>query len=358
MDKIKKPKRSNLGRGLGSLLGGDMSDKTGGFEEKKLSPTNPQVSPSSKTQADGSKAQAPNNTVASANMTKVTSQNVTTPQHKPQVSTPEPIESREFIRVGIEKLIPNREQPRKTFSAEELKDLASSIKEKGLIQPILVRPIEKGQYQIIAGERRWRASQQAGLDKVPVLLKDVNPQEVLELALIENIQRHDLNPIEEAEAYYVLSEKYKLTQKEIADKVGKDRTSIANSMRILGLCREVRELVKNGDIQLGHAKVLLGLDEVGAQKRLANKIVKEGLSVRATEKAVKNELKSTSVDAEAIELESETNINDSLIQGLAANLQKELGTRVNIHFNGKSGRVEIAFYSIEELNNLADKLQS
>ncbi len=316
----KSNKRSGLGRGLGSLLGNDLSEKTGGFEEKKLSPSTEALSPIRMNESA----------------------------------------SKEFMRLPIEKLVPNREQPRKKFSAEELKDLSASIKSKGLIQPIVARPIEKGMYQIIAGERRWRASQQAGLDKVPVIIKEANPQEVLELALIENIQRHDLNPIEEAEAYYLLSEKYNLTQKDIAEKVGKDRTSVANTMRILGLCREVREMVKDNQIQLGHAKAILGLEDASQQKRLANKVVKEGLSVRATEKAVKSELKASSATTEdemAIELEND-DTHQSLLRTLAGELQKELGTKVNIQFNGKSGKVEIAFYSISELNNIADRLQS
>lgn len=327
IDKPKKAqKRSNLGRGLGSLLGSDLTEKTGGFEEKKLTPTKPSSEP----------------TVEQLSPIRMNE------------ST-----QKEFMRLPIEKLVPNREQPRKKFSAEELKDLANSIKAKGLIQPIVARPIEKGMYQIIAGERRWRASQQAGLQKVPVLIKEANPQEVLELALIENIQRHDLNPIEEAEAYYLLAEKYNLTQKDIAEKVGKDRTSVANTMRILGLCREVREMVKENQIQLGHAKAILALEDAAQQKRLANRIVKEGLSVRATEKAVKSEQKNASgrSDDMAIELEND-DTHQSLLRTLAGELQKELGTKVNIQFNGKSGKMEIAFYSISELNNIADKLQS
>lgn len=317
VDKIKKQKRSGLGRGLGSLLGSDLEDTTGGFQEQKLTELKPN------------------------------------PTIRPLQNTNVSVEQKEYLHLPIEKLIPNKEQPRKTFSAEELAELSASIKEKGIIQPILVK--KTGQdYQIIAGERRWRAAQIAGLQTVPALVKDVNSQEVLELALIENIQRHDLNPIEEAEAYYALAEKYKLTQKEISEKVGKDRATVANSLRILGLAKDVREMVKRGDLQLGHAKVLLGITELDVQKKLAAKASKDSLSVRALEKLIKK-TKSEANSSDKIDIELDS-VEPTLLKELALELQKTLGTRVQIQFNGKSGKVEIAFYSISELNQLAERI--
>lgn len=325
IDKIKKVKRSNLGRGLGSLLGTELSDKTGGFHEENTTERAPELKPTQRA------------VVATA----------------APVAAVEPA-NREFMYLPIEKLVPNKEQPRKMFSPDELRELSASLKEKGMLQPILVNP-KGGEYQIIAGERRWRAAQQAGMQTVPVLLKKAESQEVLELALIENIQRHDLNPIEEAEAYNILAEKYKLTQKEIADKVGKDRTTVANSMRILSLNKEIRELVKNGDLQLGHAKVLLSISEPNIQKKLGVKAAKEALSVRALEKLIK---KAQEMDPEEdlIELD-QPDVNKALIKNLSLELQRALGTRVQIQFNGSSGKMEISFYSVEELNNLVDRIR-
>lgn len=320
----KKPqKKTGLGRGLGSLLGAELSDRTGGFEES-------------------AKPSAPAVTSAAA------------PQVIP-AAKPTPVAAVEYMKIPIEKLVPNKEQPRKKFSAEELAELAKSIKQKGLLQPILVKP-EGAEFQIIAGERRWRASQLAGLKHIPVILKNALPQEVLELALIENIQRHDLNAIEEAEAYAVLAEKYSLTQQEIADRVGKERATVANIMRILALPREVRDMVKEGQLQLGHAKALLALPTAEAQVALAKKAAKLSLSVRALEKLVKSALSNTAEKADEIELE-DANLNMTLIKTLAGELQRSLGTRVQIDFNGGKGKLEVAFYSVDELNRIADRLR-
>lgn len=318
----KTPKRTGLGRGLGSLLGAEISERTGGFEEKS-EPKSANDSAGMKP-AEGSLVAAKNNP--------------------------------EYMKIPLEKLVPNKEQPRKKFSQEELADLANSIKQKGLLQPILVKPVG-AQFQIIAGERRWRASQMAGLKHVPVIVREALPQEVLELALIENIQRHDLNPIEEAEAYSQLAEKYSLTQQEIADRVGKDRATVANVMRILALPREVRELVKEGQLQLGHAKALLALPTSQNQLEMARRAAKQSLSVRALEKMIKNMNSSTAAGAEEIELE-DPNVHLALLKGLAGELQKSLGTRVQIDFNGRKGKLEVAFYSVEELNRIADRLRN
>ena len=192
--------------------------------------------------------------------------------------------------VSIESIKPNAEQPRKVFKEAALVELTNSVKEQGIMQPIIAHQTAPGKYEIIAGERRWRAAQRAGLTEVPIILKDVDPQNKLELAIIENIQRDDLNPIEEGEAYLLLAKKYSLTQKEIAQKVGKDRATVANLIRITGLTDKVKEKVINSIISLGHAKVLLSVEDPKLQLSLSEKIERLNLSVRATESMVRNVL--------------------------------------------------------------------
>ncbi len=330
------PKKTGLGRGLGSLLGPSMPEGAQDFTD------------SSAEKSAGKSASA----AATKATTPVAAQTVTAQK----AAAPEIPETARIWNIAIEKLIPNKEQPRKHFSKDELKDLADSIRAKGIIQPILARKIEAGNYQIIAGERRWRAAQQAGLKDVPVILKQTNPQEVLEIALIENIQRHDLNPIEEAEAYAVLTQKYKLTQQEISEKVGKERATVANVMRLLGLHRDVRELVKAGEIQLGQAKVLLSVADQDVQRRLAKKAAQQKLTVRALERLVIKALDKSDGVVEELE-EDDADIYQRLLKDLANDLQKSLGTKVHIEFSGRKGRISIDFYSVDELNGIADRIK-
>ncbi len=256
--------------------------------------------------------------------------------------------------IAIEKIAPNREQPRRTFDQGHLIDLANSIKEKGIMLPIVVRLVGESKYEIVAGERRWRAAQIAGLHDVPVIIRTAENQEALELALIENIQRQNLNPIEEAEAYQRLAEKYSLTQQAIADKVGKDRATIANLMRLVGLPNEVKLFLKSGELQLGQAKLLLSVPDKEKQIQLAKKVVQLRLSVRATEKLIANATAERSSDL----LEIETNDSHAReARMLAAELQKIVGTKVEIDIHNEKSKVSFQFYSVRELNQFVDKLR-
>ncbi|MGE3973104.1 MAG: ParB/RepB/Spo0J family partition protein [Bdellovibrionales bacterium] len=249
----------------------------------------------------------------------------------------------------------NPKQPRRQFDAEKLRELAASIKERGILQPILVRPTsEKGRYEIVAGERRWRAAQLAGLSEVPVLIKASDDKNTLEMALIENIQRADLGPLEEAEAYQRLAQDFKMTQSEIGQKVGKDRTTVANSLRLLELTSEVKEMLKTAAISLGHAKVLLSLPSASDQISLAKEVVEKKLSVRATEKLVAQKLSPPQVSV------SEGNGSypeAQLIARITEGLQKTLGTKVSIDYKDKRGKLVLHFYSDQELNKIVEKLK-
>lgn len=255
-----------------------------------------------------------------------------------------------------EQLRGNPNQPRQVFDPEKLKELSASIKEKGVLQPIVVRRAEPGRFEIIAGERRWRASQMAGLEKVPVLVKDSNDQDVLELALIENLQRDDLNPIEEAEAYARLAKDFQLTQNEIAQKVGKERATVANAMRLLELAPKVRELVSRKVLSAGHAKVLLGIADHARQESLAAQIINEQLSVRATERLIQTHRAPAPRAAPAATLSLD--ISGKLVNRIAEELEKALGTKVTIDYKDKKGRLSIHFYSDEELSQLVERLKT
>ncbi len=252
-------------------------------------------------------------------------------------------------QLAIEQLNPNSEQPRKQFTSEALTDLTNSIKESGIMQPIVAKRLTSDSFEIIAGERRWRAAQAAGLKVVPVILKKVSDQQKLELAIIENIQRDNLNPVEEGEAYSLLAKKYKLTQKDIAEKVGKERATIANLMRITQLTKPVKEMVVDGKLSLGHAKVLLSVESAAFQKDLALKVTRLNLSVRATESMIKNAL---DPDSKKV---SKTD-KDPHMKDLEDTLRKRFGTKVKIDEKSGKGRIEIKFHSISQMNDLIDKL--
>jgi ParB family chromosome partitioning protein len=253
-----------------------------------------------------------------------------------------------FFYCPIESISPNPHQPRQNFSDSELIKLADSIKEKGVIQPILVSKTKDG-FQLIAGERRWRAAQKAGLDKIPVWIRDVSPAETLELALIENIQRKDLNPIEESSAYQELMQKFHLTQEALSKRVGKDRSTIANFLRLLKLPAIIQQDLIDGQLTTGHARVLVAIESLSAQKEVRDLIIKKSLSVRQTEDLVKKILtpkKSKSPKTET----------DHYIESLSKDLQKSLGTKVVIRRTGKKGKIIIEFYSDEDLGRLIDQL--
>jgi ParB family chromosome partitioning protein len=248
--------------------------------------------------------------------------------------------------IEVEKIKPNPEQPRKVFNTDALSELAASVKEKGVLQPVIVREAEGGEYYLIAGERRWRAASLAGLKKIPVIIKESSPGESLEIALIENIQRDDLNPIETAEAFQRLIGEYRYTQEELSRRVGKDRTTIANYLRILKLPPEVKEFVNNEVLSLGHAKAIVSLPTRKAQVEAARTVLKKGLSVRETEALCKRIVNLPGKRA--------TKTKDPDIIALEERLKRSLGTRVRIKHSGKRGKIEIEYYSLDELDRLLD----
>lgn len=255
--------------------------------------------------------------------------------------------------VKITKVEPNREQPRKNFDEDALLELAESIKQYGLLQPILVQD-RNDYYEIIAGERRWRAAKLAGLKEVPVIIKNLTEQEIVEIALIENIQREDLNPIEEALAYKKLLEEFNLKQDEVAERVSKSRTAVTNSMRLLKLSDEVQRMIIDEMITTGHARALLAIADPEEQYLLAQRIFDEKLSVREIEKIVKNMGKPAKV-------KKEKNIDENLqviYQDISEKLKMKLGTKVNVvpKENG-SGKIEIEFYSHDELDRILDQIK-
>ncbi|MCX5906140.1 MAG: ParB/RepB/Spo0J family partition protein, partial [Deltaproteobacteria bacterium] len=241
----------------------------------------------------------------------------------------------------------NPHQPRKTFADPQLQELVESIREKGILQPLMVRR-KAGGFELIAGERRWRAAQKAGVKEVPIIIKDISDSELLELSLIENIQREDLNPVEEGEAYKGLMEQFHLTQEEISKKVGKDRSTITNTLRLLKLPPEIRQSLIEGTVTMGHARAFLSLEGPDKQKLAFKKVLAEGLSVRQTESLVKRLREKKASPAP----KSKTDW-DPLIE----ELQRILGTKVRIIGQGKRGKIEIEFYSPEELDRIIDRLK-
>jgi ParB family transcriptional regulator, chromosome partitioning protein len=258
------------------------------------------------------------------------------------------------LEVDIDRLSPNELQPRMQFDDEKLEELAASIKAKGIIQPILVRPIAGGAYRIIAGERRWRAAQRAGLLKVPVVVREIGEgdQQLLELALIENVQRENLNPLDEAIAYQRLADQFSLTQEQIAAAVGKDRSSVANFMRLLRLPEEVRADLAAGTLTMGHARTLLTLPDEAAQRHAAREVISRSLSVRDTEALVKRLAGPAPASAE----KAPPPPSDVHTRAAEDRMRFALGAKVKIVRRGDGGSIEIAFDSEAELNRLYEHL--
>ena len=253
--------------------------------------------------------------------------------------------------VDLDRLIPNPLQPRTVMDEAKLEELSRSIKHSGVIQPIIVRRVDGDTFEIVAGERRWRAAQQAGLLRVPVVVRDVPDDKLLELALIENLQREDLNPVEEAEAYRRLMDEYRLTQEQVASVVGKERATVANYVRLLSLPPEVRADLASGALAMGHARALIGLNESAAQRRAAREVVARGLSVRETEGLVK-QLGRPAAPRPAGP-SSSLDVHTAAAQD---RLRVALGTRVRIVRRGRKGRIEIDFSSESELQRLFEHL--
>ena len=246
-------------------------------------------------------------------------------------------------------LIPNKYQPRKVFKEGELESLAVSIRRRGVLQPVLVRRGPGGQYELIAGERRWRAAIRAGLEKIPALVQEASDEDSMELALIENLQREDLNPIESAKAYRRLMEEFRLTQEDVAGRVGKERSSIANAVRLLGLPGEVQDDIQADRISAGHAKVLLSVTGPQGQIRLARQIVRKGLSVRAAEAAARRISGKHSTESARTAAKAPLPVGEA-----QERLMRYLGTRVRIMAEIKGGRISIQYHDTNDLGRLLD----
>lgn len=325
---VEKQKRG-LGRGLGSLLGTNNTQAN--------APMTPQAT--IKTSAPALQTSGKGEAVKSA---------------PPTLVAPQVLSEGKIWQMSIEKLKPGAFQPRRTFEKEKLQELSQSIKSNGILQPIIVRKVGEG-FEIVAGERRWRASQMAGLHEVPVIIKNFTDRETLELSIIENVQREDLNPIEEADGYQRLQTEFTLSHQQIAEKVGKDRATVSNALRLLQLPKEIKEMLINSDISTGHAKVLLSVEDLKKQLELAKAVRDEHISVRKLETLAKK--KSTDAGESSVKKDIDLSVTNRLMAGLADELQKLLGTKVNIEYHNSKGKISIAFYSDEELSQLIDKIK-
>ena len=260
----------------------------------------------------------------------------------------EKIEKKDIENISIKDMYPNENQPRRVFDEEKIKDLSESIKKYWVLQPIVLKPDEFGKYMIIAGERRYRASKMANLTEIPAVLRDIPIKEIMEIALIENLQREELTPIEEALGYKSLIENYKLTQEEISEAIGKSRPHIANMLRLLNLEKEVIEMINQGFITAGHGKALLRVTDKIQQINLANKVIDENLSVRETEELTKN------VFIE--KKKKKTPQKDIFTLDIEEKLMNVLGTKVNISKGKKKGKIEIEYHDDEQLSNIISLL--
>ncbi len=271
------------------------------------------------------------------------------PAPKPLPATP--TDTRERVeRVALSRVHPCPFQPRKDFAPAAIQELADSIREQGIVQPLIVRPQGDG-FELIAGERRWRAAQLLGLKEIPVLVREADDRMVLELALIENLQRENLNPIEEALGYAQLSEQFQLTQEDVSLKVGKSRAAIANALRLLKLAPEVQTLLRDGQISVGHAKVILGLTTAAGQKSAAEKIIKDGLNVRQTEQLVV-QLQAQSPASARPTPKGTAPARDLHIVDVERLLQEKLGTKVSLKYKQGKGSLDIRFFSDDELERI------
>jgi ParB family chromosome partitioning protein len=331
--------KKGLGRGLGSLLG---NTGEGAFSK---------TTPAAENALEALKKDLPSQQVPAIKEGFVEKAEAPITEPPPAPAAPQVPAHMRIWNIAIEKLFPNPNQPRQVFDKEPLEELALSIMEKGIIQPLLVRKGEDDTFEIIAGERRWRAAQIAGLKEVPALLKNTEDQEVLELALIENIQRENLNPIEESEAYDFLMKKYNLTQEKLATKVGKDRATVANMLRLLNLQPGVRQMVSRKELSMGQAKVLLGLTDGKLQEKMAEKAKNLNLSVRALEKMV------AAAKNPQPEKEMPEDLPSKMAKALGEELQKLIGSKVQLDYEKGKGKITINFYSDQELNQIADTLR-
>ncbi len=334
-------KRTGLGRGLGAFFGDDYEAATPKSEAKKSEA----VQNKEETETDGKPAGGAKKTVPGSAKKSVPKRS------EPKVKIVE-VEKEKFVNISL--IEPNSGQPRKMFDEEQMNELAESIKSYGILQPLLVQ--KKGDlYEIIAGERRWRAAKIAGLKEVPVIVREYTKQQTMEIALIENVQREDLNPIEEAKAYQMLIQEFGLKQEEVAERVSKNRATITNSMRLLKLDERVQEMLIEEKITGGHARALLALEDGEQQYQLANKIVANKLSVREVERLVKL-LTKPPKEKPPVPEERDLSV---FYHDLEEKLKTVMGTKVIINKKDKNkGRIEIEYYSSAELERIAELLQS
>jgi ParB family chromosome partitioning protein len=261
---------------------------------------------------------------------------------------PQPAPGEAVRKVSLGEVVPSPLQPRKEFAPEQLSELMESIREHGIIQPLIVRAVN-GKLELIAGERRFRASRELGLKEVPVLIRTASDKDVLEMALIENLQRENLNPLEEAQAYVRLSKEFGLRQEDIAQRVGKNRATVANAIRLLDLPAVVQAYLREGKLSTGHAKVLLGLKNPGDAESAAEEVIRKSLTVRATEKLVDLILHPPPPKPKPAELQGELK---HALQAIEHHLTRHLSTAVKVHHGEKKGRLEIEYYSVDDLNRL------
>ena len=255
------------------------------------------------------------------------------------------------VSLPISQVEPGLNQPRKRFDPDSLSELADSIRIHGVIQPLTVRRLSSGYYQIIAGERRWRAAKQAGLDEIPAVIIEADDRKVMELGLIENLQREDLNPVEEARGYQTLMTEYGLTQEQVAQRMGKSRPAVTNALRLLNLPEDLMALVEDGSLSAGHARALLGAPNQTLQRQAAKAVLEKGLSVRQTEALVK------ALQKEKKEKPQEDNVLAIYLADIEKNLGSQLGRKVHIQHKGKKGKVELEYYSEDDLDALLRLLQ-
>lgn len=262
-------------------------------------------------------------------------------------------EEKGILEIKVKDIVRNIKQPRQEFDKEKLMELADSIREHGVIQPVILRPLNKGKFELIAGERRWRAAKIAGVDVIPAIIRDVTERETNEIALIENIQRENLNPLEEAMAYRQLMEDFGLTQEEVSKKVGKSRSFVANTMRLLNLPEEAKAMVQKGQLSAGHARALLTLDNPADQSALAKKIAEKNISVRKIEKMVKQIVSGVGNPKREKKVFNHTS---PIINDLEEQIQGKLGTKVRIKHSKKKGVIEIEYYGDEDLHRIIEKV--
>ena len=255
------------------------------------------------------------------------------------------------VSLPISQVEPGLNQPRKRFDPDSLSELADSIRIHGVIQPLTVRRLSSGYYQIIAGERRWRAAKEAGLDEIPAVIIEADDRKVMELGLIENLQREDLNPAEEARGYQTLMTEYGLTQEQVAQRMGKSRPAVTNALRLLNLPEDLMALVEDGSLSAGHARALLGAPNQTLQRQAAKAVLEKGLSVRQTEALVK------ALQKEKKEKPQEDNVLSIYLADIEKNLGSQLGRKVHIQHKGKKGKVELEYYSEDDLDALLRLLQ-